>query len=90
MTMADKLTINVRDAVGNDSRRGFTAGFNCEALSPAHLGPDGMPLAVDKGQRIDGFLMVRRIGNGMTSTLKRYFIPWSNITEVQYEPEVKK
>lgn len=64
----------------------LTVGRNVESIAPALMGFDGKPVAIDKGQRSDGFL-VRQTKTNPESREQytgQVFIAWANVREVQY------
>lgn len=55
---------------------------NCDALYPARLEADGSPVAIDKGQRADGLVLRRKAAPPRLEQMA--FVPWANVSELQY------
>lgn len=60
---------------------------NADSIVPARLEPDGTAVAISSGQRADGILIRRRVTvrSNNTKLLAQSFVPWANISGLQYE-----
>lgn len=56
---------------------------DCLSITPAMIAPDGEAVPIEKGQRADGFLVRRKMGQPR-EMVKRFFIHWGNIADVRY------
>lgn len=65
------------------------AGVLVEAAVPSYLGPDGVPVATEKGQRGDGLALqyLARVppgaAPGTRPTQCVTWVPWANVTSVR-------
>lgn len=80
-------------AFGGESQS-VQIGRNVDSITPARLEGDGSPVAIDKGQRADGVLLVARRHDRVANAFRTEtaFVPWSNVRTLGYEtkPEAKK
>jgi hypothetical protein len=72
------------NAVSFGARQSLAVGINCESIQPATLKPDGDWMAIDKGQRADGLGIRVRDVSGNNRRIRRYFVAWSNVTDIGY------
>lgn len=64
-------------------------GGHVDSIVPARLLPNGEWTAVDK-ERAEGLGIARKAGPASSQRVERYFVPWSNVAALSYEPETAK